>query len=328
MRFAIIFFAFFSIFNHPSHAVNLSFQFDVNSSGPSIYACNAGIKQVAESNICFNRITNLACSPGCAAGNLSQCSGGATPSNCVCTGESLNSGTQGTWRLNYLKASTSEWTDNQVASGSATNHMITANGSSSFAQISSGAFPVLAAYGRQINNMSINLGSEVYGAEYFVDICYRGPQINYRENGTNVPGVNFALKANATIFDIKLADGKSYRELSKLQVMAEARCIMNDTFDYCLADLLPGETSSCGTTTATAHTYGRVSNSGAFIDMSGNAINVAQLISDASMNSNGHFTPRFCQVRFTFKESSKTMRKWKSQQARICTYTEISEPAL
>lgn len=319
--------AFIALSLPSAFAINLTFQFDVNSSGPSIYACNAGIKHSPDANICYNRTNNQTCSPGCAAGIVSQCSGGATPSNCVCTGEAP-SGSQGTWRLDYLQATTSAWTDNQVASGAPTSHVLSANGSEDFNQISSGSFPVLPAYGRQINNMTVNLGSEIYGAEYFVDICYRGPQIDYRHNGVNVPGLNFSLKANATIFDIKLADGQSYRSLSQLQVKAEARCIMNDELDYCLTDLLPGESANCGSTTATAHTYGRVSNSGAFIDMSGNAINVAQLINDATMNSNGHLTPRFCQIRYTFKESSKKVRKWKSQQARICTYTEISEPAV
>ena len=31
----------------------------------------------------------------------------------------------------------------------------------------------MAAYKKQIKDMTINLGSEIYGAEYFVDICYR-----------------------------------------------------------------------------------------------------------------------------------------------------------
>ncbi len=308
-------------------AINLTFQFDVNSSGPSIYACNAGIKHVAATNVCFDRNTNLACTPGCAAGVESQCKGGATPSSCVCTGENYDSGTQGTWRLDFLQANSALWTDNQVQSGASTAHLLAADGSANYSQITAGSFPVLNAYGRQLKDLTINLGSEVYNAEYFVDICYRGPQIDYRHNGQSVPGLNFALKANATVFDIKLADGQSYRALSGLQVKAEAKCLMNDEFDYCLADLIPGETSGCGTTTATAHTYGKVSNNGVFVDMSGSAINVAKLIADASMNSNGQVTPRFCQVRYSFQETSRKIRKWKLQQARICTYTEISEPS-
>ena len=309
-------------------AINLTFQFDVNSSGPSIYACNAGIKHEPTANICFDRNTNLSCTPGCAAGNLSACTGGTTPSNCVCTGENYDSGNQGTWRLDFLQANSTQWTDNQVQSGASTAHILTADGSQNFNQVVAGNFPVLNAYGRQLKDLTINLGSEVYNAEYFVDICYRGPQIDYRQNGQTVPGLNFALKANATIFDIKLADGQSYRALSKLQVKAEAKCFMNDEFDYCLADLIPGETAGCGTTTATTHTYGKVSNNGTFVDMSGSAINVAQLIRDAAMSNNGHITPRFCQVRYSFKETSQAMRKWKLQQARICTYTEISEPTV
>lgn len=310
-------------------AINLTFQFDVNSSGPSIYACNAGIRHVAATNVCYDRNTNQSCTPGCAAGIVSQCLGGSAPSSCVCTGENYDSGTQGTWRLDFLQANSAAWTDNQVQAGASTAHLLAATGSSSFNQITTGAFPALNAYGRQLKDLTINLGSEIYNAEYFVDICYRGPQIDYRHNGQVVPGLNFGLKANATIFDIKLADGVSYRSLSTLQVKAEAKCIMNDDFDYCLADIIPGETAGCESSSSlTTHTYGKISNNGVFVDMSGSAINVAKLITDASMNSNNNVTPRFCQIRYSFQETSKKIRKWKLQQARICTYTEISEPTI
>ena len=110
-------------------AINLTFQFDVNSSGPSIYACNAGIKHGGgDANICYDRVTAQACSARCAAGNMNACEVGQSPKNCVCTGEYDAVGNQGTYRMDFLQANTADWQDNQVgaATGSAT-HILTAD---------------------------------------------------------------------------------------------------------------------------------------------------------------------------------------------------------
>lgn len=314
-------------------AINLTFQFDVNSSGPSIYACNAGIKHGGgDANICYDRVTAKECSAGCAAGNMNACEAGQLPKNCVCTGEYDAVGNQGTYRMDFLQANTADWQDNQVgaSTGSAT-HILTADKiatGTKFNQIfgtdsGSAEWTVASAYKKQIKDMTINLGSEIYGAEYFVDICYRGPQIDYTHNGSTVEGLNFNLKAFATIFDIKKADGQSYNTLAKLQVKAEAKCIVDDNFDYCLADVLPGESAGCGKTATTTHNYTKGTSFAAI----NNGVNVSKLINEASILAGNNRTPRFCQIRYSFKETARTsMRKWKLQQARICTYTEITEP--
>lgn len=314
-------------------AINLTFQFDVNSSGPSIYACNAGIKHGnGDANICYDRVTNNTCTPGCAAGNMNACTAGQLPKNCVCTGEFDPSGNQGTYRMDFLQANTADWEDNQTAATNGlASHILTADKISTGAKFNqifgtdSGTsdWTVPASYKKQIKDMTINLGSEIYGAEYFVDICYRGPQIDYRHNDRTVDGLNFNLKAFATIFDIKQADGKSYNTLAKLEVKAEAKCIVNDNFDYCLADVLPGDTTGCGQTATVTHNYSFGSN---FASIN-NGVNVNKLINETTIAAGGNKTPRFCQIRYSFKETARTtMRKWKLQQARICTYTEITEP--
>lgn len=313
-------------------AINLTFQFDVNSSGPSIYACNAGIKHGGSDNICYDRVTAKSCTAGCAAGNMNACEAGQLPKNCVCTGEYDAVGNQGTYRMDFLQANSADWQDNQVAASTgAATHLLTADkvaNGTKFNQVfgtdnGSGDFTSAAAYKKQIKDMTINLGSEIYGAEYFVDICYRGPQIDYRHNGQTVEGLNFNLKAFATIFDIRKADGVSYNTLAGLEVKAEAKCILNDDFDYCLADVLPGETAGCGQTATTTHNYTKGTN---FAKIN-NGVNVSKLINELSITNGTNKTPRFCQIRYSFKETAKTsMRKWKLQQARICTYTEITEP--
>ena len=327
--------ALFALSAQNAFAINLTFQFDVNSSGPSIYACNAGIKHRETANICYDsRNPQNSCTPGCAAGNMNACTGGATPLTCVCTGENFPTGNQGTNRMDFLQANTTDWSDNQTAAVGNAALILTADANDhgqNFNQIfgtdtsfgnTNTNYQVLAAYKKQIKDLTINLGSEVYGAEYFVDICYRGPQIDYRHDQATVNGLNFGLKAYATIFDVKQADGKSYKQLAALQVKAEARCIMDDEFNYCLADVLPGDTTACGTNSA-AHYYYR--NSGNLRDITEGAT-VSQLIHETTMAHGGNVTPRYCQIRYSFKETSQTQRKWKLQQARICTYTEITEP--
>jgi len=332
-------------------AINLTFQFDVNSSGPSIYACNAGIKHGSTGpNICFDRTRPaVSCTPGCAAGNMDACHSTTSnlyvePKNCVCTGEfdttetGTTTGTQGTYRLDFLQANSADWADNQNSITGDQSHILTADGVSTgqkFNQLfgtDTGIpdFTVASAYKKQLKDLTINLGSEVYGAEYFVDICYRGPQIDYSHNTATVNTLNFNLKAHATIFDIKQADNVSYNTLAGLQVKAEARCIVEDDFNYCLADILPGDSTGCSTTYTTVHDYTTVGLPGvtsAFQTIS-NGANVLKLINNLSISHNENKTPRFCQVRYSFKETNiSAIRKWKLQQARVCTFTEITEPS-
>ncbi len=333
--------ALFAISAQNAFAINLTFQFDVNSSGPSMYACNAGIKHGTKSkNVCYDR-TDLtrSCSAGCAAGNVIACSvEEVKPANCVCTGEFDPTGNQGTYRMDFLQATTYDWSDNAEAIKESTKkvHTKTADGKKDsqnnviFNQLFGSDqglqnFTVNEAYKYQIKDMSINLGSELYGAEYFVDICYRGPQIDYKQENGTVSGLNFNLIAKATAFDIKKKDQTDanydkYAVLANLKVKAEARCVVEDEFNYCLADIIPGDNTACGTNDPTyfeAKTLGEKGIS---------AANVALLINESSINNGLNITPRFCQIRYTFREANETIRKWKLQRARICTYTEITEP--
>lgn len=333
--------ALFAMSAQNAFAINLTFQFDVNSSGPSIYACNAGIKHAKSANVCYDNVTAKTCSAGCAAGNLAACTAeSSSPASCICTGELGNgtfNGTDGTWRLDYLNANTSAWTDNQTAMGDIVSHQIAANGTSDYAQLFPSTVagqPSVEAYRNQLKDLSINLGSEVYNAQYFVDICYRGPQIDYRNDaGTTVSGLNFGLKARSTVINIKDKDENptDYALHAGLKVKATAKCIMDDNFNYCSAGSLPGVDIGCGQPAGSYYSYNVVNDADGndadgFVPVA-QVSTTAKLIEEATMKAKGHVTPRFCQIRYEFKETNMTkMRKWKLQQARICTYTEISEP--
>lgn len=96
-------------------AVSLEFKFDVNSSGPSIYPCNAGIKHAPyASRVCYDRVTSQSCNPAEDCRDMPDC-------NCVCTGSTNGDGET---RLDYMSVASAEWTDNGEMAGAASNRNI------------------------------------------------------------------------------------------------------------------------------------------------------------------------------------------------------------
>ncbi|MDD4974344.1 MAG: hypothetical protein PHY93_08320 [Bacteriovorax sp.] len=290
-------------------AVSLTFQFDVNSSGPSMYACNAGIKHGQETKICYDKVNGATCTPACATGDVNACAANTSPATCACTGEE-GAGNQGGTFMDFANVNYGEWSDNQSASTAPNNKKL-----SSFGYDWTSLFPMTTgAYANQVRDLTINLGSEIYGAEYFVDICYRGSQIDY----SNVPSLNFGLIGKVTVTNLKT--GTNYQDLSKLNVQAETKCIMQDSFDYCSADSIPG-LNLCGSTAI--HT---VIQTSAVTPAYASAQQIG-LLDRGTMGAGSSRAPKFCYTRYTFSEKSHVVRKWKEQKARICTYTRISEPS-
>lgn len=313
-------------------AVSLEFKFDVNSSGPSIYPCNAGIKHAPyASRVCYDRVTTQSCNPAEDCRDMPDC-------NCVCTGSTNGDGET---RLDFMSVASAEWTDNGSFAGAATNRNIYAP---------ENAFNIAfnesqkEEWTRQITKMSVNLGSERYGAEFFLDVCYRGPQIEYfyaQQNGGFSPGgtatPNFSLKAQATVTDLVTNNGLRYSELADLKVSAKVVCDQQGKGSYVYA----GSSSPAGATV-----YDLILHDIMGINVSGgqytktvpyrafNNVSSAYLI-DEFINSNNSFTPRFCKVRYTFLENRRNdtdllaqLRKWKRHSSEICTFTEINEDAV
>lgn len=323
MRKLLLVAACFLAFAQSAFAINLTFKFDVYSSGPSIYPCNAGLKHGDTGRVCEDRVTGNSCSLGCASGDTSLCTTGTTPESCVCSGGDNNN--QGAYRLDFLNVKHANWTDNGEEAGAQTSTKINANESLSafntvFNQSSTGF------YGKQLTEMSVNLGSELYGAEYFVDVCYRGPQIDYKD----VAGINFALKAKVTVNNLTKGNGQEvdYKTVSDLSTKAEVKCYMEDEYEYCQA------TGHCGGTTSINPAvdlipnvigYNYTKNSGNYQTLAGTS-QEKTLLTDGAMKSGNDKTPRFCVVRYFFKENATSFRKWKLQAAQACTYTEINEP--
>jgi hypothetical protein len=317
------------LFTLNAFAVSVEFKFDVNSSGPSIYACNAGIKHQAHSDrVCYDRVTAKSCSPANDCRNEVDC-------NCVCTGSTT---ADGETRHDFLTVSSAEWTDNGVAAGPAVIKNLYAPETAFNVAFNESA---KEEWTRQLTKMSVNLGSERFGAEFFLDICYRGPQIEYyfaAQNGGFGSAANatpnFAVKAQATVNDIVSTNGLRYSQLADLKVRAQVVCDQQGKGNY----LYAGSHSPAGQTT-----YDTVLTDIVGVSIGGgqysknvnlrdfNSYNSAYLV-DEFINVNNAFTPRFCKIRYSFIENRRNdqnvlaqLRKWKLQKAEVCTFTEINE---
>jgi hypothetical protein len=283
----------FSVQN--AFAINLTFQFAVNSSSPSIYACNAGIRHPERAAICWDRSGN-SCDPTTAT----------PPSSCVCTGETGSS--NGSWERDIMISKTADWVDNSGGPISTTDTDTAATNSSS---VYNSLYQTDAiAYTKQITELTFNLASETYGSEYFVDVCYRGTQVAQANSGNN-----YSLKGNVTVTNLRAADvtAPNYQLIADLQGKADIKCYMDKNSN--VPDTTPGSI-----------TYNYNIGAGSFQSLSTSATQVS-LLTDATMNGSvpaGDKTPRFCIARYYFKENATSERKWKLQNAKAAIYTEIS----
>jgi hypothetical protein len=329
-----------------ANAISLRFKFKTFSSGPEIYACNAGLRHASSTHkVCYFENTQKACTPD-------DESTANTNTRCVCTGvdggeylRDYMNGSYDTWAAatgsNEGGVWNSSWTDVNKQSGVASYETLVKHGD---------------AFASRIKELSFNLGSELYGAEYFVDVCYKGPQMEYSEDNI---ATNFKLSAQASATDfiakaVNLGDdhpesagsGKSqdgltlspstiqYTALSGLTVQAVTICDIQSAGTY--------------KTSNVSGDYNTLENEAEFTDWDnapkGGATSefnltssVATIGSSTSLISNALITdgtdaqaPRFCRVRYIFKETNadattKNMRKWQRHGAEMTTYTKIED---
>ncbi len=322
-------------------AISLKFKFKVYSSGPNIYACNAGIRHQATSKqVCYLEGTTESCSKSSCNGNP-DCE-----SRCVCTN---NNG--GEYLMDYMKVTTADWKDNGDTTPDTNVENITkAAGQATFNSAINGE---QAAYAKRIKDLSFNLGSELYGAEYFVDICYRGPQIEYWADNVFA---NFSLLAQASATDFfqtapdngtnddtgltipGSVDGKKYTELSNLKVSAYYTCDLQGEGTYKFAHNGSGVNSGAYNTTDTEALFENANKlpTGGGDEFDSNATgtlvsaSALELVNTTLPGANQGKAPRFCKVRYVFSETDASLaapnfRKWQRHGAEVCTYTKIEE---
>jgi len=317
-----------------SEAVSFRFKFKVNSSVPSIYACTAGLRHVRKNGrVCYFKGTTNACTPNtCADGTICD-------TQCLCAGAN-----GGTYLMDYFKLKAADWVDNGVLSAPVQMDAVRSLGNQQFAQ----QFDDTTAWNKSINELQFNLGSELYGAEYFVDICYRGPQIEYFRDNV---AANFSLLAETGITDFLatapnpgdnsrdgliipgLVDGKKYSELAGLKVQAFTVCDVQGEggLQYATNGSNQYNTSQNEANFSLGGNQFPVWGSDRFYSSSQQsyATNEMTLI-NSWITSNSSHTPRFCKVRYIFSETNQSsslplFRKWQRHGAEVCTTTAIEE---
>ncbi len=323
-------------------AISLRFKFKVFSSGPSMYACNAGLRSPAlNKQVCYFEGTTNTCTPNsCADGTVCH-------TRCICSGDN-----GGDYLMNYFSVTHSDWKDNGTT-GDTNVTRVTGQGDGNWKT----ALDEQTSWKKRIKELSFNLGSELYGAEYFVDICYRGPQIEYFEDGV-LANFSFGAQASATDFLATgvnpgdnsrdglvipgTVDGKKYTELAGLKVQAFLVCDQQGIGTYKLAR----NNVNAYNTTDTSAAFKLGSNgvpTGAFEAADHYSASSYSSISASALDlfggslgqhwitANGQYTPRFCKVRYLFKETNASqatgvnLRKWQRHGAELCTYTDIEE---
>lgn len=290
--------SFVFIFAASAQALELKFKFQVNSSGPYMYACNAGLKHTDPGNkVCYSEGTNEVCDP-------SSC----TPQNqcnpkCLCS-----SGNGGAYRMDFMKAKYGAFN----GASPLPNNLVKEAGATAYNTL----FTDANTWGTRIEELSFNLGSERYGAKYFVDICYHGSQIEYFEN--NVPAPH-ALYGEVLETDLSPNPALSYRTLSSLAASAEWSCDKQGEGSYVYARNSNGlyDTFDNEVTLGGKDIHGSVAPS----PLTGNT----KTLLDTWVNQDSH-SPRFCKVRYYFDETAvNNLRTWQRHDALMCTFTKIEE---
>ncbi|WP_415061197.1 hypothetical protein [Bdellovibrio sp.] len=327
-----------------ANAIQVNYSFRVNSSGPSIYPCNAGLltedKYGGDKVACYTATTHEACTPKCEGLDcdggfkpkphslelISFHGGGPTPpppstpdpkNACVCTTD------KGRKYGNYLHVSHRPWGE----SVDPTSNVVSSINTGKFAQ----TFNEVDAYKNVLEKLSFNLGTELYNAKYFVDICYRGSQIDY---------TNFATKwnvlAEASVTDYGFgAPNDGYSEMAGLKHKAYVICSLQNRScadgecddknwvidsnsvpqfnDLFLSSFMPikADFKYQGSSHSTS--------SGGF----------TELVDLTDKDLKDLRATKFCKIRYVFEETNgdnpttAKQRKWQKHGADVCTHSKI-----
>lgn len=116
---------------------------NISSSTEDLFLCNAGLKHEMGGQVCFKSTNGQACDPHAAGG-----------SDCTCTTSSKG---------DYVSAT--------IGSGDGSYEKQAEASDTQYTKLVGAE----KAFDNAISSVTFNLGSESYGANYFVQFCYRGP---------------------------------------------------------------------------------------------------------------------------------------------------------
>ncbi|WP_413577647.1 hypothetical protein ACLVWU_04430 [Bdellovibrio sp. HCB290] len=333
-----------------ANAIQVTYTFRVNSSGPSIYPCNAGLLTEnpyrGDKAICYTSDTHEACDPDCVGvdckgngngkdgpnlpephfANLFNGGGHNPPPHtppgpprknvCECTTEA------GRENGNYIHATYVPW-----GQGADPHKDVISGQSPYFAHVFPGE---VDAYKNVLQSLSFNLGSELYTAKYFVDICYRGSQIDY---GTINTGWNILAETAVTDFGYA-PSGEGYSKLADLEMKAYVICTtQNKTCEH--GNCNDYDTQINSSEVAQYNTsFLQYLNQGKFnysdkSDWEDAKGSFTQLIDNKNVDLGNHAAAKFCKIRYVYSETNgldknkAKHRKWQKHGANICTHTKV-----
>ncbi|ATH08304.1 hypothetical protein BIY24_10195 [Halobacteriovorax marinus] len=180
-----------------------------------VYACNAGIKHIKPaSRVCYQRSNpSLSCNP-------STCESGQS-CDCVCSGE-----TDGPNVVDFMKYNGRSFSNvdqlNEIENDSfwgGTLQARTSTYSQNSGQVDSEGFVVAthdpSNYVLRNNSLSFELGSELFGTEYFVDLCWKNTNEDYAGEFEITPKYSYK---NKQLF------GQSYVETADILTRTDVEC--------------------------------------------------------------------------------------------------------
>lgn len=283
------------------------YSFTVESSGAGIYACNAGVRaQLNNCDTCYKILANGDTEPttrpvGCPA--TAQTCGQDT----ICAHRGANTG-EGL--MNYFLVSSGVM-DSNGAVGPMTKKPAVKGGTSNAMLV-----PETQAFITKMgNDLEFKLTTELYNAQYFVDICFRGPGINTAADGVNL---NYNIFAAVGSTEINGAGVASYAASAGLKAHASIIC-----------DLSATSTAAANIANYNVGTDGLPTNgwTSSIIDVS-TTMYEWQTVPSV-------YNPKFCKVRYTFTETKagnncmngkSAFRDMGLKSAAICLRTDFNEP--
>lgn len=291
-----------------------TFIFRINSSSSKLYACNAGIKHIKPTNeVCY------------VSGTTNPCTRGTH--DCECFGPNT-----GGYLTDYIQYKQQNILPNDNTTPLVAGTVkVDGQGQDVWKTIPQGMSSQSHnpnPFFTLLKELTFNFGSERYGTEMFLDVCYRGPQIEFFEDNMNT---SYALKATVLATDLNPNNEPGfvgYQTLSGLNVSAEAVCDVQGLGNYQLArddnNFVGGRYDSFNHEIQidTPNNNDWKSIFPFTSTVTGNVLTVFdELVTNDSPES-----PRFCMIRYLFKETaSNNLRKWQRHDAQVKVLTVLED---
>lgn len=241
----------------PAFSKETTFFFDVSSSGPELYPCDAGMWQGDAGQYCHITGSAEACNPetfgrdsGIKPGDVVKDYLGnnmvVKPDSCSCTGAN-----GGGYLMNFMRFRAAKWEGGATgepnrfgwsqASTFTSTQPLKDRGVSVSQKVwgTNNAKDVQQQFKTQLENLSFNFGSELYGSHFYVDMCFKGPQLPYWLSNNDPQNATSNFRSRATLTKTNpFSTGNAgestldYTSLSKVAAKYELVCDLQGQGTY------------------------------------------------------------------------------------------------